>query len=122
MNILNKNKSILVYGLNNSELVELTKRKINYVLIKEDMGAMKIFEIAGGLKFSNSNVKLPKEKAILFNNYSDKELQKSVQGIRTFIKGGVLAVITETSKNWTFEYLVNHLIEEREWYKANQKG
>ena len=119
---MNKNKSILVYGLNNTELVELTKRKINYVLIKEDMGAMKIFEIAGGLKFSNSNVKLPKEKAILFNNYSDKELQKSVQGIRTFIKGGVLAVITETSKNWTFEYLVNHLIEEREWYKANQKG
>lgn len=122
MNILNKNKSILVYGLNNSELIELTKRKINYVLIKEDMGAMKIFEIAGGLKFSNSNVKLPKEKAILFNNYSDKELQKSVQEIRTFVKGGVLAVITETSKNWTFEYLVNHLIEEREWYKSNQKG
>lgn len=122
MNILNKNKSILVYGLNNSELAELIKRKINYILIKEDMGAMKIFEIAGGLKFSNSNVKLPKEKAILFNNYSDKELQKSVQEIRTFIKGGVLAVITETSKNWTFEYLVNHLIEEREWYKSNQKG
>lgn len=122
MNILNKNKSILVYGLNYSELIELTKRKINYILIKEDMAAMKIFEIAGGLKFSNSNVKLPKEKAILFNNYSDKELQKSVQEIRTFIKGGVLAVITETSKNWTFEYLVNHLIEEREWYKSNQKG
>lgn len=119
---MNKNKSILVYGLNNSELAWLTKRKINYILIKEDMGAMKIFEIAGGLKFSNSSVKLPKEKAILFNNYSDKELQKSVQEIRTFIKGGVLAAITETSKNWTFEYLVNHLIEEREWYKANQKG
>ena len=58
---------------------------------------------------------------ILFNNYEDNKLQKSIKEIRKFVKGGILAVVTETSREWSFEYLINHLIEEREWFKNMQK-
>lgn len=120
--MLNNNKCILVYGLSNSELVELTKRKINTIVIKEEMSSMKIKDIIDGLKFSVAQSKGIGEKAILFNNYEDKTLQKTIKEVRSFISGGVLAVITPTSIDWTFEYLLNHLIEEREWFKMQQKG
>ena len=38
------------------------------------------------------------------------------------VQGGVLAVVTPMSRNWSFKYLMNHLLEEREWYRKQQKG
>lgn len=67
--------------------------------------------------------KLPNnEKALIFNGYNEKELKETIKFIRRFIEGGVLAVVTEQSSKWTFDYLIEHLIEEREFYKAQQGG
>ena len=30
-------------------------------------------------------------------------------------------MVTPNSINWTFNYLINHLIEEREWHLRNRK-
>ncbi len=32
-----------------------------------------------------------------------------------------MAVVTETSINWEFKYLVDHLMEEREWYRKQNR-
>jgi hypothetical protein len=65
---------------------------------------------------------MPDEKVILFNDMSDEEIQKYIEHLRSSFKPlPILAVITETSEKWTFEYLVEHLIEEREKFKASMK-
>ena len=116
---LNNNKCILVYGLTNEELVECAKRKIKTVVIRPDMASMKIADICKGLKFSTFDDLMPKEKAVLFNNYEDKDLNKAIKEVRGFVSGGILAVVTPTSSEWTFKYLLTHLIEEREWFKTH---
>lgn len=118
---LKNNKCILVYGLSNAEIIELTKRKIRFIIITKDMTSMKLKDITSGLKFQNTSNFEYSEKVILFNDYEENKLQKSIKEIRSFIKGGILAVVTETSKEWSFDYLINHLIEEREWFKNIKK-
>lgn len=118
INLTNNNKCILVYGLTNAELVELTKRKIKYILINSNMLDMKIEDILSGKKPSNLNNECINEKVILFNGYQDNKLQKAIKEIRSFTKGGILAVVTDTSKEWSFKYLLNHLMEERSWFES----
>ena len=60
----------------------------------------------------------PEENVVLFNNFSDEELDKIIFFIRDCVdQNPIMAVITPTSIEWTFEYLLKHLIDEREWYK-----
>ena len=44
-----------------------------------------------------------------------------IRETRSIVKKGVLAMVTPTSINWKFNYLIKHLIEEREWYLKNRK-
>ena len=39
-----------------------------------------------------------------------------IQTTRKIVKGGILAVVTPISKNWSVNYYVDHLIQEREAY------
>lgn len=120
--MLQNDKCILTYGLSNEELGELKKKEIKIIEITADMSEMTIKDIIYGLRISKYNNKLPKEKAILFNNYDDEEIKMTIKSVRDVVKGGVLAVITPNSVEWTFEYLLDHLIEEREWFRNQQKG
>ena len=43
----------------------------------------------------------------------------TIKFIRGFIKGGVLAVSTTQNYKWTFKYLLEHLVEEREWFETH---
>ena len=84
---------------------------------------LKVHEIASG-KLNEEVIEIVDgmdEKAILFNGFSDKEVSASIKKIRSAVKGGVLAVVTPISRNWSFRYLLGHLLEEREWYAKNQK-
>lgn len=123
--ILTNNKIMLIYGFNEDEKANIEdiikENKLpHYKIIEKNMVKMTIKNVLEGLKFEIYNSELPEEKAILFNNFSDEELDLA---IKNFIDiGGVrpiLAVITPTSIDWTFEYLLEHLIEEREWFKKN---
>jgi hypothetical protein len=58
---------------------------------------------------------LPEEKVVLFNNFTDGELDKAIKSIRSNKSfKPILAVVTPTSLDWEFHYLLEHLIEERE--------
>lgn len=121
--LLKNNKKILIYGFNKEEedIINnlLLKSKLpSYKVIEESMGKMKIKDILENLKFEIYDCKLPQEKVVLINNFDDKELNTIISAIRnSFSSAPILAVITETSINWSFDYLLKHLIEERELFK-----
>lgn len=109
---------VLAYGLTAQELAELKNTQMPVKEITEVMASMKIGQIIEGLKFEVFRKELPKEKVILFNNFSDKELDFAVKLARVVAgRECILAVVTPTSIDWTFEYLLEHLVEEREWFK-----
>lgn len=120
--VLDNQKCILAYGLEKEELTELEITKNKFILITTEMVDMKIKDLVSGLKFENvADKAAPQEKVLIFNNFEDKELHELIKIVRTTVKNSILAVVTPTSSEWTFSYLIEHLIEEREWYKQ-QKG
>lgn len=120
--MLQNDKCILTFGLSDEELEALRKKDIKVIEITNEMSEMTIKDIIYGLRILKYNSKLPKEKAILFNNYADDEIRLTIKSVREVVTGGVLAAVTPNSVEWTFEYLLNHLIEEREWFRNQQKG
>ena len=115
-------KCILVYGLEDNEINKIKQRYGKVIKINKDMGSVKIKDLISGLEQIENIEEMPNEKMIVFNNFSDGELKGAIKYIRTMTKEGVLAVTTPISCNWSLKYLLKHLIEEREWHKAGQKG
>lgn len=126
--MLENDKLLLVFGFNDEE-----REKLNSIIhrnslpqcleITKDMSPMPIKDIITGLKFQIYNKPVPDEKVILFNNLSDEELDKTIK----LLRGGlpftpIMAVVTTTSMSWTFEYLLEHLMEEREWFLSQKRG
>lgn len=120
---MNNNKSLLVHGLSKNEINSL-RLLAKVIEIKPEMVELKVHEIASGLVNEEviEIVEMPDEKVILFNGFSDGEVQILIKKIRRAVKDGVLAVVTPVSRNWSFKYLITHLLEEREWYRKQQKG
>lgn len=122
--MMENNKSILVYGFTEKDKTNLEKLLSsndlpNYREIEKNMCNMTINDILNGLKIEVFNIQnLPEEKVILFNNLSDAELDRAISSVRgVFSPQPILAVVTPTSSEWTFKDLLEHLIEEREWFK-----
>lgn len=120
--MLENNKCLLTYNLTSKEMEELKSKDIKLIKITEEMAGMTINDILNGLRIVKYNIKLPDEKVILFNSYNDAEIKQGVKDVRQVVTGGILASVTPNSVKWTFEYLLNHLIEEREWFNKQQKG
>ena len=115
-------KCILAYGLTEEELDKIKKRRLKVREVTENEASSRVIDILCGEITENTGDELPKdEKALIFNGYNDKELRETIKFIRRFIEGGVLAVVTEASSKWTFKELIEHLVEEGEWYKSQQK-
>ncbi|SHE40274.1 DUF3783 domain-containing protein [Clostridium fallax] len=120
--MLKNKKSILHYGLCDDERKCLTDGGYKLIEITDEMTNMKLEAILDGYKFETVNENIPKEKVIIFNNLSDEELKDIIKIIRAVIPGVILAVVTPTSAKWAFKDLLEHLVEERNWYKSQQKG
>lgn len=111
---------MLIYGFEDEEKAFLDGmikelQLPSYKVIKENMANMKIRDIISGPVLDTYDKRLPDEKVILFNNFTDSELDMTIRTIRSNknIKP-ILAVVTPNSINWEFYYLLEHLIEERE--------
>ena len=116
-------KCILAYGLTDEELDKIQKRRLKVKVVNNKNAGARVIDLLCSNDIEAGCNELPeKEKALIFNGYNDKELRETIKFIRRFIEGGVLAVVTEQSSKWSFEYLLGHLIEEREAYKAQQGG
>jgi hypothetical protein len=118
--VLNNNKIMLVYGFEDEEKAFLDNmvKELQlppYKAVKKNMASMKIRDIIDGPILDTYHKQLPEEKVIMFNNFTDYELDIAIKTIRAnkSIKP-ILAVVTPTSINWEFHYLLEHLMEERE--------
>nr|WP_253198242.1 DUF3783 domain-containing protein [Clostridium sp. CF011] len=82
------------------------------------MGNVTIKEVLENIESEKNKIELPHEKLLLFNSYKDKELYDLIDSIRQIKSSNtILAAVTPTSINWTVNYLMQHLIEEREAYR-----
>ncbi len=112
---------LLVYGLSSEEMSHLKGTNLTIKEVTSEMTAMKIGQIIEGLKFEIHHKSLPQEKVVLFNNFSDEDLNIGIKFVRAIIgREGIMAVVTPTSIEWTFDYLLEHLMEEREWFKQKE--
>ena len=109
-----KSKCVLVYGLSEEEIKKLKKINFKVIKIEKNMSFMKIKDILNKKEVIDEESSLPKEKVILFNGYGQNQLRTIIKSVRNIITGGILAVVTPISINWTFERLISHLILERE--------
>ncbi|EKQ52447.1 MULTISPECIES: DUF3783 domain-containing protein [unclassified Clostridium] len=117
------NKCLLAYGLSKEEIKKIESQNIKVIEVNNNMALMKIEDIINKNANENSYDELPlNEKALIFNGFKEDQLKFTIRYIRGFIQGGVLAVSTPQNYKWTFSYLLEHLIEEREWFQAQQKG
>lgn len=122
MGMLNNSKTILTYGLNEREIKSFKETGNRVINISDEMTSMKIEDILDGLKFEFVSKRGFDERVIIFSNFPDEELKVMVSVAKKVTDNPIMAVVTETSKGWQFDYLVEHLIEEREWYKGMQGG
>lgn len=124
---LNNDKLILIYGFNKEEIQDIDKLILNnnlvkFIVVDKHMGKMQIESIIQGLKLPIAEGSVKNEKVILFNNLDDEELEKSIKLFRNNVdKKIIFAVVTPTSINWTFDELLEHLVEERNWMEKRKK-
>lgn len=117
-------KKILVYGLDAEEMAKMKKSNIKMLPVNETMLNMKVFDIlVEKNEVSEPNDRFKGEKILVFNAVPDVQLKLLIDLTKRAIKKKpILAVVTDTSIEWSFEQLIEHLIEEREWHKSNKKG
>jgi hypothetical protein len=125
--LLDNNKKILIYGFDKEDksLIEKivdTNELPKYSVMNKSMSQMKIRDIIDGFNLQVLDNSLPEERVILFNNLCDDELERAVKAIRNaFEEPPILAVVTPISIEWTLEALIDHLVEERNWFKEHRR-
>lgn len=117
-------KKILVFGLDSDEMSKMGKSNMKLVPVDNTMLEMVVGDILTEKgEGSAPNDRFKGEKILVFNGIPDVQLKLIIDLTKRAIKKKpILAVVTETSVEWSFEQLVEHLIEEREWHKTNKKG
>ena len=105
--MLDNNKCILVYGLSNIELLNLSELGYKIIEITPEMCEMTLMDVLKGTRLDIFNCNPIKEKVIF--------------DTRKKIKYGILAVVTEQSINWKINHLIKHLKDEKEWYSKVRK-
>lgn len=117
-------RCILAYGLDVMELMKLQQAKVKIVRLTDDMTKMKVKDIIDGSveKIGSDNI-AKNEKVIVFHNVPGMHLDMVMSLTKRILKKKpILATTTETSMEWEFDYLVEHLMEERDWHKAGKGG
>ncbi|WP_026881796.1 DUF3783 domain-containing protein [Clostridium akagii] len=124
---LNNDKLILIYGFNQEEIVKIGEIILNndfekFKVIDNSMATMKIGDIIQGLEIPTLGKTIPDQKVILFNNLEDEQLQKTLVTLKEKIGNDtIFAVVTQTSIEWTFDGLLEHLMEEKKWASKRKK-
>lgn len=83
------NKLMLVYGLKEAELNLLkdmfaNNNLPNYKIVNKSMCKMKLRDIIKGMNLEVEDVDMPEEKVVIFNNFTDNELELGVKNKRNF--------------------------------------
>ena len=120
--MLGDKRCILAYGLDVMELMKLQQAKAKIVRITDDMTKVKVKDIIDGTgeKIASDNI-AKNEKVLVFHNIPGMQLDMVISLTKRVLKKKpIFATTTVTSMEWDFDYLVEHLMEERDWHKTNK--
>lgn len=111
-------KVLLVHGLDSMELAKLQLSNHKVVVINNENGGslLKDLILQNEENIKKTESELPNERVIIFSDYSDEELKQNIVTFRFMsTQRPMLAVVTENSYEWSFEYLLTeHLIKDRD--------
>lgn len=122
--VIHERSCMMIYGFNPQEMKHIqnisrmTGIKDCIIIGKEETQTV-LKEILDG----NMTKSEPKTlaKTIVFNQIPSSRINAFIEGIKKCrMARPLIAVVTETSINWTFDELINHLQEERRAVSANR--
>ncbi|MDS0525367.1 DUF3783 domain-containing protein [Clostridium sp. SHJSY1] len=120
--MLENSKCILIYGFKDEELEMLKMIKLKLIKVTPEMTSMRVKDIVDGIRIFTYKENMTEEKLVLFNNCESQELYVLIKFIKKMMPKVILATVTPLTNEWTFEYLLSHLIKEKEWIESRQEG
>lgn len=118
-----EDRKILVYGLSEDEKERLLTEDLNLHEIHNGNAGGTLAELIEEKEIPHEGAPLGVVKIMIFCGYeTDDELKDLISKIRKeHVFGSIMAVITKTNLKWKFDYMIEHLLEEREDNKQFEK-
>lgn len=113
---MSKERKILVYGLSEEEKERLMGEGLNLHQIHNGNAGGTLEELIENKEIPHEGAPLGIVKIMIFCGYeTNDELKDLISKIRReHVFGSIMAVITRTNLKWKFDYMIEHLLEERE--------
>lgn len=90
------------------------------IIISHKNGISKVADILND-KIEESHLEGIKERVIIFNNVAESRMNMFIENLKKIkINNVLMAVVTETSKEWSVNTLISNLIEERRAMKSGK--
>lgn len=107
---------ILTYGLSEAEMEALGSAGLALRVVDEANAGGTLLELVEGRSVPHRGAPMGHVKIMIFSGYDiDDALKDLIQSIRKkHVFGAIMAVTTKTNLQWKFDYLIEHLLEERE--------
>jgi hypothetical protein len=120
---MSENRKILVYGLSDEEKERLVSEGLNLHQIHDGNAGGTLAELIENKEIPHVGAPLGVVKIMIFCGYeTNDELKEIISTIRReHVFGSIMAVITRTNLEWKFDYMIEHLLEEREENRQIEK-
>ena len=120
---MSENRKILVYGLSDEEKERLVSEGLNLHQIHDGNAGGTMAELIENKEIPHVGAPLGVVKIMIFCGYeTNDELKEIISTIRReHVFGSSMAVITRTNLEWKFDYMIEHLLEEREENRQIEK-
>lgn len=120
---MSENRKILVYGLSDEEKERLVSEGLNLHQIHDGNAGGTLAELIENKEIPHVGAPLGVVKIMIFCGYeTNEELKEIISRIRReHVFGSIMAVITKTNLKWKFDYMIEHLLEEREENRQIEK-
>ena len=108
-------KVLLVHGLESIEMAKLQLSGHKLIKIDNENGGTVLKDLLEGKSIA-SKEPLPDERVVIHHGYSESELKQNLANFKTLLnKKPIVAIVTEHSINWPYEYLlIEHLMKDRD--------
>ncbi len=116
-------KKIILGGWNDSELNKIfnLSNEVKYITVNNSNLNDTINEILSRNLTDNDGEQLY-EKIVIFHMFTKEEVFDFIKKFKNLkLQYPIFAVVTEHSINWKLSYLLEHLIEEREYFRKRKK-
>jgi len=120
---MTEDRKILVYGLSEDEKERLITEDLTLHQIHNGNAGGTLAELIEKKEIPHEGSPLGIVKIMIFCGYeTNDELKDLISRIRKeHVFGSIMAVITKTNLHWKFDYMIEHLLEEREDNKQFEK-